>query len=128
MSDTTPKEGESAPTFASTFARQREAQGLSQSQIARELGISQSAVSSWESGDTEPSDHRTVYAIERLLKLSPGRLTRLLWGCAPAERGRRVSTVGVQEAIEADPSLDDLAKRVLLSVYKEMRNKACDDD
>lgn len=41
--------------FASKFKELREEKGLSQVELAKELGFTQSAIAKWESGDRNPS-------------------------------------------------------------------------
>jgi len=63
------------------ITRWREASGLTQADLARSVGISASAVSQWESGQTQPS-HSNVDAIVKALGISLPKF----WGALPAKR------------------------------------------
>lgn len=57
-----------------------------------------------------------VFAIEKALELGPGTLSRLL-GYLPAEA---TDVLTVPAAVEVDPHLTVLGRRVVLKVYEEM--------
>jgi transcriptional regulator with XRE-family HTH domain len=52
-----------APTLPARLVAARERRGLKQAEIAARIGVSQSAVSQWESGTCVPRKH--VGAVER---------------------------------------------------------------
>jgi transcriptional regulator with XRE-family HTH domain len=70
----------------------REARGLSQSQLAKEIGAPRSSVHYWESGKYDPEPHR-LEALARALSVSYEDLYELLGYAipnpAPAEYFRR---------------------------------------
>lgn len=74
---------------------------------------SQQNVWRWLDGRSVP-DHRQVVAMEKVLRLRPGTLTRLL-GSLPLE-SRSITTV--EDAISADTDLSPVAKEHLLAQYR----------
>lgn len=60
-----------------------ELEGMTQAQLARAVGTTQSTVSAWAGGRHEPSA-MTVFALEKALGRSPGSLSCAL-GYAPVE-------------------------------------------
>jgi transcriptional regulator with XRE-family HTH domain len=87
----------------------------SQTWLAGELGVSQSAVSQWINGDTEPLPQR-VWSIERVCGVEPGTLSRLL-GYVPADANGTHST---EAAILADPRLTDEQKDRFVGLFKDL--------
>lgn len=104
--------------FGKALSTARQARNISQAQLGKMLGgITQSAVSAWESGEAEPSPE-TVFHLERRLDVRPGQLSKHL-GYVPAGT-KRSQSVRTPEAIQDDPDLDDFAKRVLIAAYREL--------
>ena len=102
--------------FGAALAKRRRALSLSQTALGRALGgIGQSAISQWECGETEPRPQH-VYAVERVLGLHPGTLSRLLGYLPPSTPGRGPPG-DVRQAIRRDPLLTDTEKRSFLSLY-----------
>lgn len=62
------KEEAELPAVTRRFIEARRKAGLSQSEVARHLGISRAAVSSWEAGHTEPSS-ANLRAVAKLLNV-----------------------------------------------------------
>ncbi|MEY2452398.1 MAG: helix-turn-helix protein [Acidimicrobiaceae bacterium] len=92
---------------------------MTQQELAEAVGVTQSAVSAWEADGAIP-EPRVVFAVERALRLSPGQLSGAL-GYVPVDA--MGVTHGVVESVEADPSLDEVGRRVLLAVYRELTTK-----
>lgn len=80
------------------------------------MGVSQSAVSQWCSGQTEP-DPDQVFRLEAELRLPPGDLAQLL-GYLPVQARERPPP-SVIAAIREDPLLAPGFKRALLGSYRE---------
>lgn len=97
--------------FAGALRTQLE--GRSRREIADELGITTSALSMWLSEKVEPTRDK-VWALEAALRLKRGALSKLL-GYLPLDAKASVTVV---DAINADPKLSDLSKKVLLAAYK----------
>lgn len=85
--------------------------------LSPERPISPSAVGQWISGETVPADPERVFAIERLLELAPGVLSRHL-GYLPVDA---VPATNVREAIESDPDLIPDFRLAVLRVYDALR-------
>lgn len=103
--------------FAAALARAIEASPLNQTQIAAALnGRSQSTISEWASGRGAVPTPRDVFALEAILEVSPGELSRLL-GYLPVEAVERPAlTLAILEAAE----LDDEAREILLLAYRRL--------
>jgi hypothetical protein len=67
----------------------------------------------WEEGRGAP-DAATVARLERLLRLKPDTLARLLGYAAP--NGQAISSV--VDALRADPRLGDSGRELLTTVYR----------
>ncbi len=89
--------------------------GWTQRTLADALGMSQSAVSHWKAGTSEPLP-RTVFAVEETLGLPPGELSRHL-GYLPAGD---VPAATVEAAIAGDARLSPQHRRVLLATHREL--------
>ncbi len=106
-------------TFGEALRRALAASGTSQRDLATELGLSsQSVVSQWISETHEPSPSR-VFAIEEVLGLAPGTLSRLL-GYLPL---RAVPALDVPAAVAADPELSSQNRAAVLAVYEVLRSR-----
>jgi transcriptional regulator with XRE-family HTH domain len=106
--------------FARALARARKARGLSQSDVARAVGVTASAVSLWEADETSPRPE-IVAKLEAVLGLEDGELTRLL-GYLPLGV-QREATMSVIAALEADPSLTDEQRDLLAALYRQLTGK-----
>lgn len=88
-------------------------------EIARITGrakpYSQNAVSAWITGDNQ-APVQVVFAIEQILQLRAGTLSRLLGFLPLTTRSAR----SVPDAIDADPKLSAMGRRVVLAVYEEL--------
>jgi hypothetical protein len=87
-------------------------------EVARDLGedtpITASAVTQWINGDTEPKPPERVFAIERVVGVRPGTLSRLL-GYLPLDAKPVRSVI---EAIDADTNLSEPMRAVLREAYR----------
>lgn len=111
--------------FGEALAERRLEQNLSQSKLGELLGVGQSAVSSWELGEAEPPVE-TVYFIEEVLKVRPGVLSKHL-GWLPltiltARRGGPAPK-RVLDVLDGDPDYDELGRRLIRTLCKELRKK-----
>ena len=111
-----------AKAFGDALQDLLERRGMSQTELAAEVGrdlgrkpLSQPWVSEIRRGIKEPTVD-VAFAMERVLGAKPGQLSRHL-GYLPV--GAR-SAVSVMQAIEADPKLDELARRLLRTAYMEL--------
>lgn len=99
--------------FGKALSEALAGRNLKQSHLAELLATTQSTVSAWINGRSEPAAS-TVFTVERCLDLSPGFLSKTL-GYLP------VSAVGrapnVEEAVAASEAVDQDAKRMVLSVW-----------
>jgi len=85
---------------------------VSASDIAERLNVSYDTVRRWAREGMAP-DPLTVFGLEVLLGLVPGELSRHL-GYRPVDSG-----VSAVDAIEADPNLTDVSRRMLLGAYQQ---------
>ena len=90
--------------------RAREDVGMSQGELARRLGVSQSMVARWES-TSEPM-LSVINRVETVLGMPRGDLLRAA--------GYVSDVVSVGRAVEDDPLLDERARRTLLSAYRSL--------
>lgn len=102
--------------FGRAVQQAREAKGWSQRRLAREIGVASSFTSQLEAGETGISEERLI-ALEAALD----RVGQLGWiiGMGPLP-----STPTVEVAIEADASLAEHDKRILLATLREIRRLA----
>lgn len=110
--------------FGAAVARHLASTGHSQQSLASALSAAtgrtkpfdQSTVTRWVRGENAP-DPATVFALEELLELAPGSLSRFL-GYLPADIVETPPTVPA--AVQADVGLTAMGRRVLLKVYEEV--------
>lgn len=100
--------------FRRTLRLAMDRRGMSQTDLADKLGVSQNSVSTWLLGRSVPEPER-VFAIERALDLEPGSLSAHL-GYVPSDAPDTVKP-GFREYVNAMPELDDTAKRAILGAY-----------
>jgi transcriptional regulator with XRE-family HTH domain len=103
--------------FRQALRHAREEHGWSQRQLAQQVGVSHSAISSWERGSSLP-EPTNVVDLEGALSLESGTLARLL-GYMPLETMRREFRT-VLDAIMADPDLGQRERDLLLAMYREL--------
>jgi len=108
---------EQQEAFRQALVHARKQHGWSQRRLARELGISQSAVSYWEQGKSVP-EPANVVDLERVLDLRSGTLARLI-GYMPYET-MRDEVISVLDAITSDPALGPRQREVLLALYRQL--------
>lgn len=98
--------------FGAALVEALEIADMTRDELARRVGASASAVSTWTSGSKEPRPD-SVFAIERALEMGPGSLSRILGYCPCDEQAG-----GVQEAVMRDKRLTPDTKRNLLGIYR----------
>lgn len=103
--------------FGSALQSARTAKQWSQEHLGAEVGVSQAAVASWESGVNAPREE-TVFRLEARLGVRAGQLSQHL-GFLPLGAARP-NKVGVVEAILVDTRLTQENRRVLLAAYNAM--------
>lgn len=79
--------------------------------LARGLGVSESTVSRLINGETRDVTVARVVEIEDYLEMRPGQLFRLAGLVAPED------DAVTRSRIESDPSLDDIARPLVLQAY-----------
>ena len=105
--------------FGQALSEALAGRSLRQSHLAELLVTTQSTVSAWINGRSEPSAS-TVFTVERALDLAPGMLSKLL-GYLPVEAAGRIPNV--EEAVQASDLVDTDAKRMILNVWFTLVNK-----
>lgn len=93
--------------------------GLTQTEVATRLGTTQSTVSAWKRGQCEP-DMDTVFALEELLGLRPGHLSRHL-GYLPVTVEIALPTV--EDTISRSDLADDVGKKLTLMCWQTMKTQ-----
>lgn len=97
--------------------------GISQRELAARLGrASYTPFYRWFELKTEPQPAE-VFAIERLLDVPPGTLSRHLGYLPPEARSSAPAGASFDEAVQSDPNLNELGRRTLRAVYAEMTRK-----
>lgn len=97
--------------------------GLSQRELAAQLGrASYTPFYRWGEFKAEPQPAE-VFAIEKILDVPPGTLSRHLGYLPPEARSSAPTGVSFEEAIRTDPELNDLGRRTLRAVYAEVTKK-----
>lgn len=98
----------------------REAAEYTQTDVANEMGYSQTAVVMWEFGQHSPPPE-IVFKLERMLQLKPGALSQHL-GYVPVDlAGKRPNLTSVLEIIMQDTSLDERSRKAFFDLYKTLR-------
>lgn len=100
-----------------------EERGLSQRELAAQIGrASYTPFYRWFEYRAEPQPTE-VFAIERILDVPPGTLSRHLGYLPPEARSSAPAGVSFEDAIRSDPDLNDLGRRTLRAVYAEVTKK-----
>jgi transcriptional regulator with XRE-family HTH domain len=107
-------DGEGRLIFGRLLAQALKGRGMTQEDLARSLGTTQSSVSGWINGKYEPAA-ATVFTVERSLGLDAGTLSRPL-GYLPVEPASKA--ISVEGAIAQSASLDDEQKAALCALYR----------
>lgn len=107
---------EKRKAFAAALVEARTVRGLTQTELGAEVGIGQPGVSAWEAGENQP-EPEMVFAVERVLELPPGHLSRHLGYMPPDSDGQVTATF--EEVVMGDPLLDEGQKRAALALYRE---------
>jgi transcriptional regulator with XRE-family HTH domain len=103
--------------FRQALRHARQERGWSQRRLAQQVGVSHSAISSWERGSSLP-EPANVVDLERALSQESGTLARML-GYMPLGTMRRELRT-VLDAIMADPDLGQRERDLLLTMYREL--------
>lgn len=103
--------------FRRALVEARRKKGLSQRDLAHALGVSPSAVSQWEAGDTAPRPELTI-KLEETLGLQEGTFGRLLGYLPVSATNGGIS--GVLDALDDDPHLTDRQRELLAGIYREL--------
>lgn len=106
--------------FGRVLAEALFARDLTQADLARAVGSTQSAVSAWVNGHAEPASS-LVFEVEGYLELPAGFLSRLL-GYLPVSAVASVASI--QEAVQASTLIDEDLKPMLLAVVRELVKKS----
>lgn len=85
-------------------------------EAAKAAGISPERLSQYATGRHEPP-RATVFAIERVLKLKPGGLSRHL-GYLPIDAR---SIRSLEDIVDAEPGVPDFVKRTVKQLWRESR-------
>lgn len=112
-----PTRAERLAAFGDALGAAMSAAGVTQVELAADLKTTQSAVSAWVTGKSEPDDPYAVFAVERAVKVRPGSLSRFL-GYLPPEAVK--VSASLEEAIDGDPYLDADARELLLNTYRTL--------
>jgi len=107
--------------FAEALVGALAGRDVSQQALADRIGVTRASVNDWCRGRAVPGPD-TVFAIERALGIAAGRLSRIL-GYVPASAVRRGEVADVVDAIKGDPELDDGARRTLLLIYEQLKQR-----
>lgn len=86
--------------------------GLTQTELADELGTTQQTVAKWEKGETNPKLRDIIWLSQRFRVT-----TDQLLGVNPLP-----PPASVEAAIAADPDLDPKTRATLLNVYRAARS------
>lgn len=108
------EQAEKLACFARALIEALDIANMTRDELARRVGVSPSAVSTWTAGSKEPRP-QTVFAIESAVGGSPGMLSRILGYC-PCD----TPVVGIQEAVMNDDRLTTDAKRNLVGLYRAL--------
>jgi transcriptional regulator with XRE-family HTH domain len=103
-------------TFGAALTEALALSGLTQADLAAELGLTAQAVSGWVTGRTEPWPAH-VFAAERALGVAPGALSGHL-GYVPGASAPAVSSV--LDAVAADPALSASDRAAMRAVYRAL--------
>lgn len=110
--------GEDRETFGRELRAARKAKGMTQTDLANLVGVSQPAIAGYELATSAPGVQET-FALENALEVKPGALSKHL-GFLPAE-ALRGGVSSVRRAIEEDPALDPADRKALLATYERLR-------
>lgn len=97
--------------------------GISQRELAAQLGrASYTPFYRWFELKAEPQPAE-VFAIEKVLDVPPGTLSRHLGYLPPEARSSAPAGATFDEAIRSDPNLNDVGRRTLRAVYSELTKR-----
>jgi transcriptional regulator with XRE-family HTH domain len=103
--------------FGTALASAMQARGMTQVELAEQLGVTQSMVSEWRAGLSGPKRH-VAFEIERILSLTPGTLS-INAGYLPVE-ALLGGPVSVHDAVLTDGLLSEDDKLTVLVVYDHL--------
>jgi transcriptional regulator with XRE-family HTH domain len=106
--------------FAAALFHVMDLKGVTHRQLGEALGLSHTVFSGWRSGDHEPAPW-TVFKVEKALDLPPGFLSIHLGYVPPEARSSIFPVESFEALLDADANLDDRAKRLLKTMYAELR-------
>ena len=109
----------SGPSIHQRIAQAREAQGLSQRQLAQRVGVTQQAVSSWETNSTPSA--RLLRQVCRELGLDYEEMTDAIEASTPTEKGRSTSIPKDEFATLRD-EVDEI-KRVVAAIVRDLTKR-----
>lgn len=93
--------------------------GLSQSDLARQLGVSQASVSAWSTGAKRPSRDNAI-AVEVMLDVRPrGRFLDVLGYATPADDAE--APMLLEDHVRADDTITAEDRRTLLRLIRLIR-------
>lgn len=117
-----------AVLFAEALQLHRERGDLTQTELARRVGVRQQTVSRWESGVGLPPPRRVV-VVEDELGLERGTLLRLIGYLPEEERSR--SPGSIQELLQLLPDLSDIELLLVIDTawehYRERTGLAMEE-
>jgi len=105
--------------FGRSLSEALRVRGMTQADLAKALETTQSAVSAWVTGKSEPIAE-SVFKMEQQLDISPGGLSRIL-NYLPLEAA--TLRPGVEECIQAHPFASDDSKRMMIAVWRTILEK-----
>ncbi len=92
---------------------------MKQSDLAEAVGTTQSAVSAWITGKSEPGA-RTVFLVETALDVSPGYLSIILGYIPPSAKNVQQTP---EEQVAHSTTWTEDSKKVILSVMRTLASK-----
>lgn len=98
-------------TLGSLIRDRRRAKGLTQAQLARELGVDQSRISQYERDETVPSKY--IVELDRVLDIHPQDLMAHIFDLFN----------GVERELVEDPNLSRKEQDALLSAYGHLTGR-----
>lgn len=116
-------------TYGELLERYREARGISQRQLAREIGLSHVLVNRSENGDRPPAGPHEIASIAQALELTREEHDQLLasagfWPAAFVALGPTDETLRRVATVLADPAVPDEAREHFRRAVDELAGMA----